>query len=190
MGKDAAIDLGAVATFLAFEYLPGPRSLRQGLRKLPPGHLLTYFEGRLDTQCYWRPDPDEAGTARVAESEDERLDRLEAILDETIRERLIADVPVGVFLSGGIDSSLVAAFVARHAPGLTAITVAMPDASYDETPAARALARSLGLAQEIIPLDDGLIVDRSTRWPSAWTSRWRTPRCCRPMRCAGWRASA
>ena len=159
MGQGAAIDLGAVATFLAFEYVPGPPSLRQGLRKLPPGHLLTYFEGRLDTQCYWRPDPDEAGTARVAESEDERLDRLEAILDETIRERLIADVPVGVFLSGGIDSSLVAAFVARHAPGLTAITVAMPEASYDETPAARALARALGLAQEIVPLDDGLIVE-------------------------------
>jgi asparagine synthase (glutamine-hydrolysing) len=157
LGKDSPVALGAVATFLAFEYLPGSQSLRQGLRKLPPGHVLTFAQGRSEMRCYWRPDPDETGTQRTAESEDERLERLEAILDGTVRDRLVADVPVGVFLSGGIDSSLVAALVARHAPGLTAITVAMPDASYDETPAAKALARELGLTHEIVPLDDAAL---------------------------------
>ena len=144
--------------FLAFEYLPGSQSLRQGLRKLPPGHLLTCFQGRIQIEGYWHPDPDEAGTARVAEGENERIDRLEAILDDTIAKRLIADVPVGVFLSGGVDSSLVAALVARHAPGLTAITVAMEEASYDEAPAATALARTLGLAHEIVPLDEASLI--------------------------------
>src|SRR5262249_54044457 len=52
LAKNAPIDLGAVANFLAFEYLPGSQSLRQGLRKLPPGHLLTYFQGRSEIQCY------------------------------------------------------------------------------------------------------------------------------------------
>src|SRR5262245_2898010 len=158
LANGAPIDLGAVATYLAFEYLPGSRSLRQGVRKLSPGHLLTQVNGHTETRSYWRPDPEEAGQARRAESEDERLDRLEATLDKTVRERLIADVPVGVFLSGGVDSSLIAALVARHAPGLTAITVAMPEASYDETPAAKTLARTLGLAHEVIPLDDERLI--------------------------------
>jgi asparagine synthase (glutamine-hydrolysing) len=153
------VDPGAVASFLAFEYLPGRRGLRQGLSKLPAGHVLTYARGRTEIRCYWRPDPDEAGSARRHESEGERLERLEALLDAGVRERLIADVPVGVFLSGGIDSSLVAAFVARHAPGLTALTVAVPGASYDETPAARALAESLGLAHQVVALDERALLD-------------------------------
>ena len=93
--------------------------------------------------AYWKPEPDEGGAAHERESEEAKLDRLDALLDETVRDRLVADVPVGVFLSGGIDSSLVAALVGKHAPGLTAFTIRMPEASYDETPAARALARSL-----------------------------------------------
>jgi asparagine synthase (glutamine-hydrolysing) len=156
--KDASVNLGAVATFLAFEYLPGSQSLRQGLRKLPPGHLLTFFQSRIEIKSYWHADPDEAGESRSAESENERLERLEAIIDVTVRDRLIADVPVGVFLSGGVDSSLVAALVARHAPGLTAFTAAMPETSYDETPAAKALTRKLGLAHEIVQFDDASLV--------------------------------
>jgi asparagine synthase (glutamine-hydrolysing) len=109
--------------------------------------------------CYWRPDPDEAGHARVKESEGERVERLEALLDAGVRDRLVADVPIGVFLSGGIDSSLIAAFVARHAPGLKALTVAVPGSSYDETPAARALAASLGLAHEVVALDERALLD-------------------------------
>lgn len=153
------VDPGAVASFLAFEYLPGQRGLRQGLNKLPAGHVLTHAKGRTEIRCYWRPDPDEAGAARAGESEGQRLERLEALLDAGVRDRLIADVPVGVFLSGGIDSSLVAAFVARHAPGLTALTVAVPGASYDETPASKALAKSLGLTHEVVPLDEAALLD-------------------------------
>ncbi|HKF62544.1 MAG TPA: asparagine synthase (glutamine-hydrolyzing) [Dongiaceae bacterium] len=157
--RDLPVDPGAVASFLAFEYLPGQRGLRQGMRKLPAGHVLTHARGRTEIRCYWRPDPDEAGSARARESEGERLERLEALLDSGVRDRLVADVPVGVFLSGGIDSSLIAAFVARHAPGLTALTVAVPGASYDETPAARALAKSLGLTHEVVALDEAALLD-------------------------------
>jgi asparagine synthase (glutamine-hydrolysing) len=153
------VDPGAVATYLAFEYLPGGRSLRRGLNKLPAGHVLTFARGRSTLRSYWAPDPDESGAARAAESEGQRLERLEALLDRGVRDRLVADVPVGVFLSGGIDSSLIAAFVARHAPGLTALTVAVPGTGYDETPAARTLARSLGLKHEVIALDEAALLD-------------------------------
>ena len=152
------IDLGAVHNFLHYEYLPGTHGFQRDLRKLAPGHVLRWSGGRVDIRSYWRPEPDEAGTARAGESEADKLDRLDALLDATVRDRLVADVPVGVFLSGGIDSSLVAALVGKHAPGLTAFTVTMPEATYDETPAARALARSLRLSHEVIELDDAAIM--------------------------------
>jgi asparagine synthase (glutamine-hydrolysing) len=157
LARALPIDLAAVTNFLAFEYLPGSRSLQRGLRKVLPGHMLIYYQRCIETRCYWYPNPNEAGAARLIESEKERIEHLETLFSDTVRERLIADVPVGVFLSGGIDSSLVASLVARHAPGLTAITVAMPEATYDETPAAIALARSLGLPHEIIELNEELI---------------------------------
>jgi asparagine synthase (glutamine-hydrolysing) len=168
MARALPVDPGAIAVYIAFEYLPGTRSLREGVRKLPPGHRLAAVPGHpSEVSCYWQPDPDEDGSASRHETERERLDRLDALLDASVKERLVADVPVGVFLSGGIDSSLVAAFVARHAPGLRAFTVSMPEASYDETPAAAALARALGLAHEVIPLDDTALTaafDAVMRW--------------------------
>lgn len=157
--REMTIDPGAVHRFLTYEYLPGERGFHRGLRKLPPGHLLTWHDGAVAQRCYWRPDPDENGRLHVGESEADKLDRLDRLLDATVRDRLIADVPVGVFLSGGIDSSLVAALVGKHAPGLTAFTVRMPEASYDETPAARSLARDLNLSHEVIDLDEAAIVD-------------------------------
>jgi asparagine synthase (glutamine-hydrolysing) len=152
------IDLGAVHNFLHYEYLPGTRGFHRGLRKLAPGHVLTWAREQADVRAYWKPEPNEDGAAHERESEEAKLDRLDALLDETVRDRLVADVPVGVFLSGGIDSSLVAALVGKHAPGLTAFTIRMPEASYDETPAARALARSLQLEHEVIDLDDAAIL--------------------------------
>jgi asparagine synthase (glutamine-hydrolysing) len=153
------IDLGAVHKFLNYEYLPGTHGFHRDLRKLSPGHLLTWLGGRAEIRAYWRPEPDEAGAARAGESEADKLDCLDALLDASVRDRLVADVPVGVFLSGGIDSSLVAALVGKHAPGLTAFTVRMPEATYDETPAATALARRLRLSHEVIELDDAAIAE-------------------------------
>jgi len=152
------IDLGAIHKFLCFEYLPGARGFHQDLCKLAPGHVLTWRDGMINLRSYWRPEPDEAGNSRASESQADKLNRLDDLLDATVRDRLVADVPVGVFLSGGIDSSLVAALVGKHAPGLKAFTVRMSEASYDETPAARALAQSLHLSHEVIELDDQAIL--------------------------------
>ena len=152
IAEGASIDLDAVQTFLNYEYLPGDRSIRRGLRKVLPGHYVSFASGRSESHCYWRACPEEQGTNN--ESEASRLDRLDDILERSVRDRLVADVPVGVFLSGGIDSSLIAAIVSRHAPGLTAFTLSMPGASYDEAPAARQLASSLGLHHEVVELDE------------------------------------
>src|SRR5262249_22655260 len=158
LARDLPIDLGAVQKFLLYEYLPGTQGFRHGLRKLAPGQVLTWSGRAVSLRTYWRPNPEEEGVDRAGGSEADKLDRLDALLDATVRDRLVADVPVGVFLSGGIDSSLVAALVGKHAPGLTAFTVRMPEASYDETPAAQALARSLRLQHEVIDLDDAAIL--------------------------------
>jgi asparagine synthase (glutamine-hydrolysing) len=157
VAQNLTIDLGAVRTFLHYEYLPGTQGFHCSLRKLAPGQLLIWDAGEIDLRSYWTPEPDEAGSARAGESESDKLDRLDELFDTSVRDRLIADVPVGVFLSGGIDSSLVAALVGKHAPGLTAFTVRMPESSYDETPAAKALAQSLHLTHELIDLDDAAI---------------------------------
>jgi len=157
---DFSVDPGAVAEFLHFEYLPGTRSLRAGLRKLPAGHYLVVAPGKpIAAERYWAPDPREVRQANGMQSEGARVERLEALLDASVRDRLVADVPVGLFLSGGIDSSLLAAFAAKHAPRLRAFTIAMPEASYDESKAATSLARSLGLSHSLVALDDAALVD-------------------------------
>lgn len=143
------LDPAAVDRYLAHEYVPWDETGFAGIRRLPPGHLLTFGGGRLHVERWWMPPsprhhPDQAAA----------LDMLEALLDESVRERLVADVPVGVFLSGGIDSSLIAAFAGRHAAGLTAFTVRMPEASHDETPFARAVARHCGLRHDVVELSE------------------------------------
>ncbi len=150
LAQDLPIDLNAVAAYTHFEYLPGSRSLYRDLRKLPPGSFLTYQSGRAEISCYWQPSPQERGS--VLENEAGKLEKLDYLLRESVRERLVADVPVGVFLSGGIDSSLVAALVGKYAGGLTAFTISLPDQSYDEAHSAKVLAGSLGLQHRVIPI--------------------------------------
>jgi asparagine synthase (glutamine-hydrolysing) len=159
LARHLPIDLGAVHKFLTYEYLPGTCGFHRDLRKLAPGRVLTWVDGSVHIRSYWQPQPDEDGCKRALEEEAEKLDRLDALLDLTVRDRLVADVPVGVFLSGGIDSSLIAALIGKHAPGLTAFTIRMPEASYDETPVAKTLAHSLRLSHEVIDLDDLAILD-------------------------------
>jgi asparagine synthase (glutamine-hydrolysing) len=144
-----APDLQAVDRYLTFEYVPGDRTGLSGIAKLPPGHLLAFRDGVAEVRSYWRP----AIGARPGDvSEQEAVRHLEHLLDASVRQRLIADVPVGVFLSGGVDSSLVAAFAARHSPGVSAFTVRMPDSSYDETPFASGIAKRYGMRHRVVDL--------------------------------------
>ncbi|MBM3572620.1 MAG: asparagine synthetase B, partial [Alphaproteobacteria bacterium] len=116
--RNATLDHGALGRFLFFDYLPGGDTGLADLRKLPAGHALEYNGSKIRLHRYWQPVIGASG-AQAAPSRPEAVEQLDQLLNQSIRDRLVADVPVGVFLSGGIDSSLVAALAGRIAPGIT-----------------------------------------------------------------------
>lgn len=146
--RNCGLDREAVARYLTLQYLPGEDSGYEGIKKLPPGHVLDFLNGQIRLTRYWNPRPE--GDQRHSESLADRTAHLEELFSNSVRERLVADVPVGVFLSGGLDSSLVAAFVAKHASTVTAFSVRMDEESFDETPFARAAAQHIGISHEVI----------------------------------------
>lgn len=149
-------DIEAVGQYLAFDYVPAPRTGFAGIRKLLPAHTLRFEDGQAKIEAYWElPAGDAtAPSPGLPETENEAIDRLDTLLRDSIKARLVADVPVGVFLSGGIDSGLIAAIAAEYAPGINAYTIKMPGESYDETPIAARIAEQYGLRHEVRSLTD------------------------------------
>ena len=148
--SDAAPDRLAAYQLLLFEYLPGTASGWDGIAKLEPGSVLTFSDGRLRIERYWRPLLEPASVV----DEQTATDQLDTLLMESVRDRVVADVPVGVFLSGGINSSLITALAVRAAPDLTGFSVRIAGDSFDETPHAITVARHLGVRHEIITLEE------------------------------------
>ncbi len=135
------LDPVALSEYLAYEYVPAPRAILQQVRKLAAGHWLAYTNGHVKVEPYW----DVAVLRPRALTEAQAVERLHAVLDTVVREHMVSDVPLGVFLSGGIDSSTVAAFAARHASGrLKTFSIGFDDPSFDESAPARQVARTLG----------------------------------------------
>lgn len=140
------LDLTALDHYLAYGYVPGELCILKGVRKLPQAHALTYDlkAGHVQVWRYWNlPEMD---AAQPAATEDELLEELAELLLDSVRLRLIADVPVGILLSGGLDSSLVTAMAARASSSpVRTFTISFPGhGSYDEGPYARLVARHFG----------------------------------------------
>ncbi|MGN6201723.1 MAG: asparagine synthase (glutamine-hydrolyzing), partial [Solirubrobacterales bacterium] len=112
-GFSREIDPRAVAAYLAFNSIPAPLTIFKEARKLPPGHLLTWEGGEVALRRYARPGPPPAGELRSG-SAGELAAELREVLDDSVRAHLVADVPVGVLLSGGVDSGGLAALASRH----------------------------------------------------------------------------
>jgi asparagine synthase (glutamine-hydrolysing) len=148
---DAAVDRPAAYRFLLYEYLPGRMSGWQGIAKLEPGTILTMTNNTVAIEPYWRPRLQPVGGAA---REPEAVDRIDELLAASVRDRVVADVPVGVFLSGGLDSSLVTALALKASSDLTAFSVRIGADSFDETPHAAAVARHLGIRHEVVDLGD------------------------------------
>jgi asparagine synthase (glutamine-hydrolysing) len=148
----SGFDPVAVNQFLVFDYVPAPLSGLQGISKLPAGHLLEFDGGEARVRPYWQPVFH--SRSRSAASPNQLAGQLQTLLERSVKDRLVADVPVGVFLSGGIDSSLVAAIAGHHHPGVMAYTLRFASNSYDESPFAAEVARLCGLRHEIIPVAD------------------------------------
>ncbi len=129
------IDASAVRDYLFHGYVPAPKSIYRGICKLPAAHTLTWQDGRVRIERYWEP-----STGIKARREDETLNELDALLAEVIPAHTLADVPVGVFLSGGIDSALTASYLdAPHTYSL-----GFDARARSELAGARAAARHLG----------------------------------------------
>jgi asparagine synthase (glutamine-hydrolysing) len=145
-------DLEAIGAYLTFDYVPAPRTGFARLCKLPPAHRLTFTAGDASVEPYWRIPSSRA--AMFEGSREEAVDHLDTLLRRSIETRLVADVPVGVFLSGGIDSALIAALASDYTPGIAAYTIRFEGQGYDETPYAAAVAAKYGLRHEVRDVSD------------------------------------
>lgn len=135
----------AMRKFFAWNHVPAPLSMIEGVAKLPGGHSLIYQAdtGQLRTWRYWRYEPEPMHDGSIVE----QCEELRELLTRAVRRRLRADVPVGLWLSGGLDSSIVAALASNESPdtSLPAFTIGFDQASYDETRYAETVAKHLGL---------------------------------------------
>jgi asparagine synthase (glutamine-hydrolysing) len=137
------LDPGAIPAYLNFGYVPTPRTFFDGIHSLAPGHLLTLLRGgEPQLECYWRPPRREDPSRRATPPLEEAAASVKRLLDGAVRRRLVADVPLGAFLSGGIDSSAIVASMARTSgERVTTFTIGFDDREgYDERPYARAVA--------------------------------------------------
>jgi asparagine synthase (glutamine-hydrolysing) len=144
------IDLDALEGFLAFNVVPGPLSIFRDIRKLLPGHALTWQEGRVTIERYARTGP---LPARHDEDEAELVEECRARLRDSVRAHLIADVPVGVLLSGGVDSGALAALAAEESSGaVRTFSIGFEEASFNELDGARAVAERYGTVHRELTL--------------------------------------
>jgi asparagine synthase (glutamine-hydrolysing) len=134
LGKPA-IDRGAVRDFLLHGYVPAPKTVYQGIAKLPAGHTLTWTDGRIRIERFWDP-PAEI----IVRTPDAAVEHLDGLLREVVPAQTVSDVPVGVFLSGGIDSSLTAYYLDRP----RTYTLGIERHGRSELDAARSVAEHLG----------------------------------------------
>ncbi|MFL6011386.1 MAG: asparagine synthase (glutamine-hydrolyzing) [Gaiellaceae bacterium] len=144
------VDLGALDAYLALQYVPGNGTALRGIRKVPPGHILVAEGGGERIEPYWTLEPAEPST-----SDDDWLQRVRSTVAEAVRRRLVADVPLGALLSGGIDSSVVVALVAEaSSQPVRTFTVGFADERYDERQYARAVAERYGTVHEELTISE------------------------------------
>jgi asparagine synthase (glutamine-hydrolysing) len=134
-------NLEALSAFLDYQYVPSPLSAFSGVQKLPPAHYLVVRDGHVEVQRYWKL----SYAAKRRLGEDEACDELVQRLREAVRLRLVSDVPLGAFLSGGVDSSAVVALMAELSDSpVKTFSIGFDEASYNELPYARLIAQRYG----------------------------------------------
>ncbi len=136
------LNLDALRHYLSYDYVPAPHSIYKGISKLPAAHVMTVENGEIRTRRYWNLTF--AKNANVP-SFDRAAVELKELLSDAVRMRLVADVPLGVLLSGGVDSSTIAAFSTQHATEtVKTFSIGFTEDSFDETKYARQVAAHLG----------------------------------------------
>ncbi len=146
----AKIDRNALALFLRHNYIPAPHSIYEGIRKLPPGCLLTVSLGQREPRItvYWSAIESAlvgASRERLSIEPNEAVDELESLLKSAVSQQMMADVPLGAFLSGGVDSSTIVALMqAQSSRPVKTFTIGFHETGYNEAEHAKAVARHLG----------------------------------------------
>ncbi len=137
-----ALNLQALRQYLSFDYVPAPLSIYEGINKLPAAHKLTLEDGRVNVGRYWRLS---YKTTQPVPTEDDAAQHLRELMADAVRMRLVSDVPLGVLLSGGVDSSSIAALaVAASSEPVKTFSISFAEASFDESAYARSVAKFLG----------------------------------------------
>lgn len=141
-GMPTEVDPASVDAYLAYQYVPHPRTIYRGISKLPPAHMAVYENGELRIRPYWNPDFNHEMTDREA---DDARDRLRSLLSDSVRIRLESEVPLGAFLSGGIDSTIIVGLMRQFSSSpVKTFSIGFPIAEYDETDYAKTAAQAFG----------------------------------------------
>ena len=152
------LDLTALDQFLTLEYIPAPRTIFQGVRKLPPGHRLIFQDTKLTVEPYWdiryRETPADEATC---------VAMLADLIRDAVRMRMVSDVPLGAFLSGGIDSSTIVALMSEACPTpVRTFSIGFDDQTYNELPFAREVAARFGTdhCEQVLQPDIAALAER------------------------------
>ncbi len=144
------ISLPGLNCYLSLNYVPSPWTLAEGVEKLPPGHFFEWTNGRIRTRPYWRLEFSE----RADWTEGAAKERLDWLLRESIREHMISDVPLGIWLSGGLDSSTILHYAASQTSArLKTFSISFQGRSFDETSYARSVAARYGAEHHELDLN-------------------------------------
>jgi asparagine synthase (glutamine-hydrolysing) len=149
-GVSREIDFNAIDGYLTVQYVPGDRTALLGINKVPPGHVLIAEGENERIEQYWSPEP-----AEPSLREEEWLERVRETVAGAVRKRLVADVPLGALLSGGIDSSIVVALMAAASShSVRTFTVGFSDERYDERAYARAVSERYSTIHEELAIEE------------------------------------
>ncbi|WFB37311.1 asparagine synthase (glutamine-hydrolyzing) [Kiritimatiellota bacterium B12222] len=146
------LDRQALYHYLGHEFVPGPMTMFEGIHKLPPGHFLTWKKGELNTECWWDleyPDPSPITDPREA------VEQVQHLLEDAVKDRLVSDVPLGAFLSGGLDSSAIVAMMRKHITGpLRTYTIGYEDKSFSELDYAKTVSDQFGTESHVLMVNE------------------------------------
>ena len=152
-GVEKTIDYSSLYLYLQLNYVPGPDSIFTSIKKLPPGHYIKVGRGKMDLAKYYSIPYDQHNAERNTLPYGDAKEKLKSLLEESVRKRLVSDVPLGAFLSGGIDSSVVCALAIKHKPDLHTFSIGYRDEKFfDETEYAQLVAKKIGAKHTVFSL--------------------------------------
>ncbi len=141
-GIEKSLDYSSLYTYLQLNYIPAPDTIFNHVKKLLPGHYMRISRQKMDIQSYYQIPYDHDQAIHNNVTYDNAKQRVKQLLEESVQRRLVADVPLGAFLSGGIDSSIVTGLASRHKPDLHTFSIGFKDEKFfDETTYARLVAK-------------------------------------------------